>query len=139
MTRALKWYLLPSSFLLHCGKNIVGIYKYWFIMICCGMLESPVFCCFRDVLLLETGFLTILVAPLNLQIPVKRFRLSFYHPHDGITLWLVRWLLFRLMFSSGVVKLTSRCPTWWGLTGILFTWPKQYVQKIKWHVPTVTV
>lgn len=21
------------------------------------------------------------------------------------------------MFASGVVKLTSRCPTWWGLTG----------------------
>lgn len=38
-------------------------------------------------------------------------------PHDGLPFWLVRWLLFRLMFASGVVKLTSRCPTWWGLTG----------------------
>ena len=22
------------------------------------------------------------------------------------------------MFASGVVKLTSNCPTWWGLTGL---------------------
>lgn len=38
-------------------------------------------------------------------------------PHDHLPFWLVRWLLFRLMFASGVVKLTSRCPAWWGLTG----------------------
>lgn len=38
-------------------------------------------------------------------------------PHEGLPFWLVRWLLFRLMFASGVVKLTSRCPAWWGLTG----------------------
>lgn len=37
--------------------------------------------------------------------------------HDGIMMWLVKWLLFRLMFASGIVKLTSQCPTWWGLTG----------------------
>ena len=72
---------------------------------------------FRDILLLETGFLTILVAPFSLQIPMKKYRPSLYHQHDTITMWLVRWLLFRLMFASGVVKLTSRCPTWWGLTG----------------------
>lgn len=39
-------------------------------------------------------------------------------PHDSISLWLVKWLLFRLMFASGVVKLTSGCPTWWGLTAL---------------------
>lgn len=38
-------------------------------------------------------------------------------PHEDLPFWLVRWLLFRLMFASGVVKLTSRCPAWWGLTG----------------------
>ncbi|KAG7282127.1 hypothetical protein CRUP_008239, partial [Coryphaenoides rupestris] len=63
-----------------------------------------------DSLLLETGFLCILVAPLGL-LPGGRVR-----EHDRVTFWLLRWLLFRLMFASGVVKLTSRCPTWWGLT-----------------------
>ena len=68
---------------------------------------------FRDILLLETGFLAILVAPLNLF----GWRSVWYHQHDHITFWLVKWLLFRLMFASGIVKLTSNCPTWWGLTG----------------------
>lgn len=67
----------------------------------------------RDSLLLEAGFLAVLVAPLRLL----KWRSTAWRAHDGITFWLVRWLLFRLMFASGVVKLTSRCPTWWGLTG----------------------
>lgn len=65
---------------------------------------------------MEVGFLTILVAPFNLF----RRRYVGYHQHDKITMWLVKWLLFRLMFASGVVKLTSMCPTWWGLTGMAF-------------------
>lgn len=67
----------------------------------------------RDNLLLETGFLCILVAPLTLIRGSRGVR-----EHDRVTFWLIRWLLFRLMFASGVVKLTSRCPTWWGLTGV---------------------
>lgn len=55
----------------------------------------------------------MLVAPLRLL----KWRSTAWRPHDSVTFWLVRWLLFRLMFASGVVKLTSRCPTWWGLTG----------------------
>lgn len=70
-------------------------------------------CSRRDSLLLEAGFLAVLVAPLRLL----RGGSAAWRPHDGVTFWLVRWLLFRLMFASGVVKLTSRCPTWWGLTG----------------------
>ncbi|XP_055900054.1 lipase maturation factor 2-like isoform X2 [Biomphalaria glabrata] len=69
-----------------------------------------------DILLLEAGFLTIIVAPFNLQLLGRRWPVG--NPHDGITLWLVRWLLFRLMFASGIVKLTSKCPLWWGLTAL---------------------
>jgi len=68
-----------------------------------------------DILLLEAGFLSILVAPLRYRYQSKR-RAATVVPHDAISFWLVRWLLFRLMFQSGVVKLTSGCPTWWGLT-----------------------
>lgn len=67
----------------------------------------------RDSLLLEAGFLAVLVAPLRLL----RWGSPAWRPHDSVTFWGVRWLLFRLMFASGVVKLSSRCPTWWGLTG----------------------
>ncbi|KAH1186422.1 lipase maturation factor 2 [Mauremys mutica] len=76
-----------------------------------------------DSLLLETGFLAVLVAPLHLL----KWRSTAWRPHDSITFWLMRWLLFRLMFASGVVKLTSRCPTWWGLTALTYHYETQCI------------
>ncbi|XP_072241861.1 lipase maturation factor 2a [Leuresthes tenuis] len=75
-----------------------------------------------DNLLLETGFLCILVAPLTLIRGPRAVR-----EHDRVTFWLIRWLLFRLMFASGVVKLTSRCPTWWGLTALTYHYETQCI------------
>lgn len=65
-----------------------------------------------DILLLEVGFLCILVAPWRAS---KHYMTR---PFDHINLMLVRWLLFRMMFASGVVKLTSQCPTWWNLSAL---------------------
>ncbi|KAM9245642.1 lipase maturation factor 2 [Leptosomus discolor] len=76
-----------------------------------------------DSLLLEAGFLAVLVAPLRLL----KWGSTAWRPHDGVTFWLVRWLLFRLMFASGVVKLTSRCPTWWGLTALTYHYETQCI------------
>jgi len=67
------------------------------------------------VLLLEAGFVTILVAPLNL---FGLHDVVWHHCHDSIALLLVRWLLFRLTFASGLAKLTSSSESWWKLTGI---------------------
>lgn len=67
-----------------------------------------------DILLLETGLITIIVAPLAYSKPKTAT------PKDRVTFWLVKWLIFRLMFASGVVKLTSKCPSWWGLTGSFY-------------------
>ncbi|KAM9807497.1 lipase maturation factor 2a [Neosynchiropus ocellatus] len=75
-----------------------------------------------DNLLLEAGFLCILVAPLTIIRGSREVR-----EHDPVTFWLVRWLLFRLMFASGVVKLTSRCPTWWGLTALTYHYETQCI------------
>lgn len=98
-----QWWVFGSALLLplamHSPKNVISC--------CCFYLFS-----LRDNLLLETGFLCILVAPLTLIRGSRGVK-----DHDRVTFWLIRWLLFRLMFASGVVKLTSRCPTWWGLTG----------------------
>jgi lipase maturation factor 1 len=55
-----------------------------------------------DVLLLETGFLAIWLAPSEIM---PRFP-SVTEP-PVIIIWLFWWLLFRLMFSSGIVKLRS--------------------------------
>ncbi|XP_027252075.1 lipase maturation factor 2 [Cricetulus griseus] len=77
-----------------------------------------------DSLLLETGFLAILVAPLK-KPSNRKGGLSGALPHENLPFWLVRWLLFRLMFASGVVKLTSRCPAWWGLTALTYHYETQ--------------
>lgn len=79
-----------------------------------------------DLLLLEAGFLCILVAPLRYR-AVSRRRPTPLPPSDPIAFWLVRWLLFRLMFSSGIVKLTSACPTWWNLSALSIHFQSQCI------------
>lgn len=63
-------------------------------------------------LLLEAGFLAVLVAPFGLLRGCSVFRI-----HDPVTFWLTRWLFFRLTFCSGVSKLASGDPAWWNLSG----------------------
>ncbi|CAG0918177.1 unnamed protein product [Notodromas monacha] len=80
-----------------------------------------------DILLLEAGFIAILMAPLlkpNRKSDVK----------DDLLLWMVRWLFFRLMFASGVVKLLSNCPTWWGLTALNWHYESQCIPTpLSWY------
>jgi predicted DCC family thiol-disulfide oxidoreductase YuxK len=56
-----------------------------------------------DTFLLETGFLALLM--------------SF---NRTVGIWLLRWLLFRFMFMSGMVKLLSGDPNWWNLSALSF-------------------
>ncbi|XP_039258116.2 lipase maturation factor 2-like [Styela clava] len=74
-----------------------------------------------DTLLLESGFLAILVSP---STPSSEHRNSSL---QRLPFFLVKWLLFRLMFASGVVKLTSMCPTWWGLTALHYHFETQCI------------
>eukprot|EP00096_Caligus_rogercresseyi_P013730 TRINITY_DN6337_c0_g1_i1.p1 TRINITY_DN6337_c0_g1~~TRINITY_DN6337_c0_g1_i1.p1 ORF type:complete len:646 (-),score=91.53 TRINITY_DN6337_c0_g1_i1:88-2025(-) len=90
------------------GKVIFGIL--WVLYLSLYQVGG-VFLWFQwDILLLEVGFLCILIAPL---VEDGKSR-----PWDGLNMELVRWLLFRMMFANGLVKLTSECPSWWGLTAM---------------------
>jgi predicted DCC family thiol-disulfide oxidoreductase YuxK len=73
-----------------------------------------------DNLLLEAGFLAIFFAPLQM-LP----RLSREPPPSRIVLWLLRLLLFKLIFSSGCVKLMSGDPNWRNLTALTFHYQTQ--------------
>jgi lipase maturation factor 1 len=66
-----------------------------------------------DNLLLETGLLAILLGPFNLFSRPARER-----DPSLIIVWLFRWLLFRLMFQSGCVKLLSGDSLWRNLTAL---------------------
>jgi lipase maturation factor 1 len=83
-----------------------------------------------DALLLETGFLGIFLAPP--QILPKFSRES--HPSRTV-LGLLRWLLFRLMFSSGVVKLASGDTAWRNLTALNYHYETQPLPNwISWYM-----
>src|SRR5207237_7976472 len=73
-----------------------------------------------DNLLLEMGFLGIFFAPVQLWPGISRSA-----PPSKLVLWLLRWLLFRLMLSSGLVKLMSGDPTWRNLTALKFHYETQ--------------
>jgi hypothetical protein len=60
-----------------------------------------------DVLLLEAGFLAIFADSSRLRV------------------WLFRWLLFRLMFFSGLIKLLSHDVTWRNLTALSYHYETQ--------------
>jgi hypothetical protein len=66
-----------------------------------------------DNLVLEAGFLAILAAPMGF-----RRGMTWTAPLSGVTLWLFQWLLFRVMFCSGVVKLVSGDSVWKDLTAL---------------------
>lgn len=73
-----------------------------------------------DGLLLEASFLAIFLAPWQL-LP----RPSREAPPSLLPLWLLRLLLFKLMFSSGCVKLLSHDPNWRNLTALTFHYQTQ--------------
>src|SRR4029077_6821329 len=70
-----------------------------------------------DFLLLEAGFLAIFLTPVFTRV------------------WLFRWLLFRLMFLSGAVKLLSHDPAWRSLTAPRYHYETQPLPTpLGWYV-----
>jgi Lipase maturation factor len=70
-----------------------------------------------DVLLLEAGFLAL------------------FADDSVIRIWLFRWLIFRLMFYSGVVKLLSHDPNWHNLTALHYHyWTQPLPTPLAWYM-----
>ena len=95
-----------------------------------------------DILLLETVFLAVFIAPFEL--------LPGFPPATApspVILWLLWWLLFRLMFSSGFVKLRSGDRAWRNRTALKYhyqtqplpTWTAWYMHQLPAGFHTVSV
>ena len=81
-----------------------------------------------DGLLLETGLVAILYAPTQLW-PSRTERVPL-----TLARWLVWWLLFRLMFLSGITKLASGDPTWRHLTALDYHfWTQPLPTPLAWY------
>ena len=98
--------------------SLVALFVFYLSLI----LAGQTFLSFQwDILLLETGFLSIFLAPWRIW-P----RELFWWPGAAIpatavsrpALFLLKFLLFKLMLMSGVVKLTSGDDSWWNLTAL---------------------
>lgn len=82
--------------------------------------------CWRDKLLCEVGWAaTLLSTPL-----FSTNSISGNHP----AMLLLRWILFKLMFMSGVVKIQANCPTWLHLTACHYHFATQCIPTpLAWH------
>lgn len=101
------------------GPAILFCWLVWLSLVTIGQD----FLCFQwDALLLEAGFLAIFYAPWCLAEPPWCWRRLNYAaqltPTCPAFVWLYRWLLFRLMFESGLVKIASRDPAWANFTAL---------------------
>ena len=82
-----------------------------------------------DNLLLEAGLLLIFLFPRPLSHQFK----PTLRP-SVIIIWLLRWLLFRLMFESGMVKLLSGDVNWAHLTALSYHyWTQPLPNMISWY------
>jgi lipase maturation factor 1 len=151
----LRFVYLPTLFWLHAGDVFLGrmciigmllsgllvlgiapalvLFILWFSYLSLTV-AGQVFMGYQwDALLLEAGFLAIFFAPPQLWPKLRR-----EGPPSLLMLWLYRWLLFRLMFGSGMVKLASGDPTWRDLTALQYhywtqplpTWTSWYMQQL---------
>ena len=83
-----------------------------------------------ETLLLEVGFLAIFFCPF-LSTDLYREKT----PPREIVIWLLRWVLFRLMFGAGLIKLRSGDPCWWELTCLIQHYETQPLPNpLSWYI-----
>lgn len=81
-----------------------------------------------DTLLLETGFLALFLVP-------WRRNKGTTPPPSSLILFLFRFLLFRVVFTSGLVKILSQDPTWSDFTALYYHYETQPLPTwIGWYV-----
>ena len=99
--------------------SLIGLFVFYLSLTIAGQT----FLSFQwDILLLETGFLSIFLAPWGLW-PRNLFgprsaTVATEEPVSRIALFLLKLLLFKFLLMSGVVKLTSGDDCWWNLTAL---------------------
>ncbi|HYK81590.1 MAG TPA: lipase maturation factor family protein [Gemmatimonadales bacterium] len=114
MLRALCWGGAVLALLLVAGVAQAPVLALLWVLYLSVSVAGQTFLWFQwDALLLETGLLAIGYAPTQLLPSLRHERA----PSAGMR-WLVWWLLFRLMFLSGITKLASGDPTWRHLTAL---------------------
>lgn len=95
--------------------EVVAIALLWFLYLSLVNVGQVFFSYQWDVFLLEVGFLSIFLAPEIIQKKTARKR-----PPSKVVIFLIYWVLFRIMFESGVVKLMSGDVAWRNMSALSY-------------------
>jgi len=80
-----------------------------------------------EIMLLELGFLCVFLGPF---LDLRPFLRS---PPPRVTIWLIRWFLFRVMFGAGLIKLRGD-PCWRDFSCLLFHFETQPIPNpLSWY------
>ncbi len=118
--RAGGWVGLVLSLLVLCGfANVPILFALWLLYMSYVHAGRTFYGYGWEILLLETGFLAIFVAPLWRLAPFERGT-----PTPRVVIVLLRWLTLRLMLGAGLIKLRGD-PCWRDLTCLVFHYETQ--------------
>jgi Lipase maturation factor len=99
--------------------NVPSLFLLWLIYLSFVHVGQIFYGYGWEILLLETGFLAIFLAPLWRPWPFARST-----PPSPVVILLLRWLAFRLMLGAGLIKLRGD-PCWRDLTCLVFHYETQ--------------
>ncbi len=106
----------------------VSIAVLWGLYLSLFSVSSPFLSYQWDILLLEVSVIAFIFAPSGMLTQRHQEQTP-----SQIGRWLVRLLLFKLMLSSGLVKLNSGDPTWQNLTALDFHyWTQPIPNPLSW-------
>ena len=121
MLRFLCWGGTVLALLLCLGVAPVPVLVLLWVFYLSLSVAGQTFLSFQwDTLLLETGFLAIFYAPMQL-LP----QLSSERRPSVVVRWLLWFLLFKLMFLSGITKVVSQDQTWGDWTALTYHYETQ--------------
>lgn len=154
-----RFFLVPTLFWMNCSdlalRLLTGCGAVLSLLVVCGIASGPLLFCLWfmylsvvtvggdfmsfqwDILLLETGFLAIFFAQFRLfdLLWAQQARQMQTIAPPVVVLWLLRFLLFKLMLSSGCVKLLSGDPTWLNFTALDFHyWTQPLPTPVAWCI-----
>jgi hypothetical protein len=101
----------------------------WFAYLSFVSLGWPFMSFQWDTLLLEVSFTAIFFVPLRIW-----DRLASHPEPNPVARWALWWLLFRLIFRSGYVKLASGDPAWADLSALTYHyWTQPLPTALAWY------
>ncbi len=116
--------------LLFCGfGNGILLVLIWFLYMSFVHIGQLFYGYGWEMLLLEVGFLAIFLRP-----PLRTGFLPLRAPPPKVVFWMLRWVLFRVMFGAGLIKLRGdEC--WRDLTCMVYHYETQPIPNpISWYL-----